>query len=115
MRLSLFENAFGEIISIENKTAIIIDRNIPLDGLQQIFPSANYCLAYRNEYMNDIYQMLGIEIFTQNQFYEKYIDLLNVNLSFENKNNHLTVIKESGFTSDQLILKRKKFNFIKSM
>ena len=68
VRLKLFENAFGEIISIENKTAIIIDRNIPLDGLQQIFPSAKYYLAYRNEYMNDIYQMLGIEMFTQNMY-----------------------------------------------
>ena len=114
VRLKLFENAFDEIISIENKTVIIIDSNIPLNGLQEVFPSTNYYLAYKDEYLNNIYLMLGIETFNLNEFYEKYLDELNIILSFQNKNIHLTFIKESGFISDQLILKLKKFNFIKS-
>ena len=104
LRLKLFENVFGEIISIENKTSIIIDRNIPLNGLQQLFPSTNYYVAYNDNYLKDVFDILDIKALDVNEFYEKYIDVLNVNLSFENKNSHLVIIKDKlNIISAQLI------------
>ena len=38
----IFENVFGEILSIENKDILTLDSKIPIDGIQKIFCSKNF-------------------------------------------------------------------------
>ena len=92
LSLKIFENLFGEIISIESKTVITLHEKIPLDGLEKIFFRSNY-------FINSGYRIT----FAQNDnsnicrnfiaFYERFITELN-NLSFKEKLNHISAIRE---------------------
>ena len=115
MSLKLFENAFGEIISVNNKTAIIINRRIPLNGLKQIFPINAYYLAYERNDGENIYRTLSMKTYDVQEFYETYLPNLNANLNFQDKNTHLVLINDSkNYLSQALIKKLKSFNFIKT-
>ena len=112
MSLKLFENLFGEIISIERKTSIIIDSEIPLNGLQQVFPSSTYFLTYAREDSQDIYKKLKKETCNVQTFYEENLFKLNRSLSFQDKNAHLIFIKD--FLSQNLLKELESFDFIKT-
>ena len=116
MCLKLFKNAFDKTISVNDKTTIIINRRIPLNGLQQIFPSNAYYLAYERDHGESIYKTLSMKTYDIQKFYETYLIDLNANLNFEDKNIHLTLINATSKKdlSPALIKKLKSFNFIKT-
>ena len=117
LSLSLFQNVFDELMPIYNKNVIILHKDIPINGLQQVFPSANYFVCKNDESFKDIYSMFAFKKPDFQGFYEQYLGLLG-NLNFENKNIHMLAIKNEyeimGNISEALINKLKSFQFIKT-
>ena len=114
--LPLFENIFGEMMSIRNKTAIIMKRvNIPLDGLQEIFSSKKYYLAW-NEHSDSFYEDLELDVYDFNSFYGTYLGHLN-RMNYEDKKTHIFAIEKhsklQGLDSS-LIHQLESFSFIKA-
>ena len=111
MSLNLFENVFGEIMSIQDKTSIIIDKSIPLVGLDRLFPSNKYYLAYDHQ---NILKKLNIKSYNLIEFYEAFLSDLNKILNFDEKLTHLILLQNlTALLPEKLIEKLKKFRFIK--
>ena len=130
----IFENVFGEILSIENKDILTLDSKIPIDGIQKIFCSKNFFINskpgqnlwfdsfYKQHFINSNYSLGGKNLWFDS-FYKEYIKSLDV-LSFEQKFKHILAIREYYTVADSLesfnrieqgLLENLKiFKFIKS-
>jgi sacsin len=109
----MFENAFGEIFSIDDKIVIKLDDKIPIDGLQKIFCRKKYFInknySFKNHHMEFI------------PFYEQHIKSLDV-LCYEEKLKHISAIRkntyphahQSKIIPQGLLQNLKNFKFIKS-